>query len=237
MSLSSFQEHIILLDEQSPNVNLLLKMAIPGLVFFIFVFSIQQIVNVQDNFLPMTGWEPRTSGIGSDCPFKCKPYFSQSTKEREREKKNLTLSLHYPPRLWRRRLKTDWTLNKQNSSSRKSLQGQQMRVPLCRCRALGNLVPETSYVVAKESFKGFSIDVCSLNPIPYRLDQCVIGRYGALGNLVLETSYVVAKESYKGFSIDFDSLNPLPFRLDQLNNALLGPIANVTLIDVELLGT
>ena len=74
-----------------------------------------------------------------------------------------------------------------------------MRVPLCRCRALGNLVPETSYVVAKESFKGFSIDVCSLNPIPYRLDQCVIGRYGALGNLVLETSYVVAKESYKGF--------------------------------------
>ena len=66
MSLSSFQEHIILLDEQSPNVNLLLKMAIPGLVFFIFVFSIQQIVNVQDNFLPMTGWEPRTSGVAID---------------------------------------------------------------------------------------------------------------------------------------------------------------------------
>ena len=44
----------------------LLTFAIPGLFFLIFVFSIQLIVNVQYNFLPMTGFEPRTSGIGSD---------------------------------------------------------------------------------------------------------------------------------------------------------------------------
>ena len=35
--------------------------------FFIFVFSIQLTVNVQYKFLPMTGFELRTSGIGSDC--------------------------------------------------------------------------------------------------------------------------------------------------------------------------
>ena len=43
------------------------KWAIPGLFFFIFVFSIQLTVNVRYKFLPMTGFEPRTSGIGSDC--------------------------------------------------------------------------------------------------------------------------------------------------------------------------
>ena len=42
------------------------KWAIPGLFFFIFVFSIQLTVNVRYKFLPMTGFEPRTSGIGSD---------------------------------------------------------------------------------------------------------------------------------------------------------------------------
>ena len=36
------------------------------LFFFIFVFSIQLTVNVRYKFLPMTGFEPRTSGIGSD---------------------------------------------------------------------------------------------------------------------------------------------------------------------------
>ena len=34
---------------------------------FIFVFSIQFTVNVQYKFLPMTGFKPWTSGIGSDC--------------------------------------------------------------------------------------------------------------------------------------------------------------------------
>ena len=42
------------------------KWAIPGLYFFIFVFSIQLTVNVKYKMLPMTGFEPRTSGIGSD---------------------------------------------------------------------------------------------------------------------------------------------------------------------------
>ena len=42
------------------------KAAIPGLFFFIFVFSMQLIVNVQYKFLPMTGFELRTSGIGSN---------------------------------------------------------------------------------------------------------------------------------------------------------------------------
>ena len=42
------------------------KWAIPGLFFFIFVFSIQLTVNVRYKFLPMTGFEPRTSGIGSN---------------------------------------------------------------------------------------------------------------------------------------------------------------------------
>ena len=41
------------------------KSANPGLFFFIFVFSIQSTVNVQYNFLPMTGFELRTSGVGS----------------------------------------------------------------------------------------------------------------------------------------------------------------------------
>ena len=35
-------------------------------IFVIFVFSIQLTVNVQHNFLPMTGFEPQTSGVGSD---------------------------------------------------------------------------------------------------------------------------------------------------------------------------
>ena len=48
-----------------------LKWSIPGLFSFIFVFSIHswQQTNVQyiNKYLPMTGFEPRTSGIGSDC--------------------------------------------------------------------------------------------------------------------------------------------------------------------------
>ena len=43
-----------------------LKWAIPGLFLFIFVFSIQLTVNIQFNFLPMTGSEPQTYGIGSN---------------------------------------------------------------------------------------------------------------------------------------------------------------------------
>ena len=44
-----------------------IKWAIPGLFFFIFVFSIIQLtVNVQYNFWPMIGFEPQTFGIGSD---------------------------------------------------------------------------------------------------------------------------------------------------------------------------
>ena len=42
------------------------KWAIPDLVFFIFVFLVQLTVNVQYNFLPMTGFKLRISGIGSD---------------------------------------------------------------------------------------------------------------------------------------------------------------------------
>ena len=42
------------------------KWANPGLFSSIFVFSIQLIVNVQYEMLPMTGFESRTSGIGSD---------------------------------------------------------------------------------------------------------------------------------------------------------------------------
>ena len=44
----------------------LYKWAIPGLFLFIFVFSIQLTVNIQFNFLPMTGSEPQTYGIGSN---------------------------------------------------------------------------------------------------------------------------------------------------------------------------
>ena len=43
------------------------KWAIPGLFFVIFVFSIHLTVNnVQYNFWPVTGFELRTSGFGSD---------------------------------------------------------------------------------------------------------------------------------------------------------------------------
>ena len=38
----------------------------PASFFFISVFSIQLTINDQFNFLPMTGFEPRTSGIGSN---------------------------------------------------------------------------------------------------------------------------------------------------------------------------
>ena len=39
------------------------KWAIPDLVFFIFVFLVQLTVNVQYNFLPMTGFKLRISGL------------------------------------------------------------------------------------------------------------------------------------------------------------------------------
>ena len=47
-----------------PCVSLFLKWAIPCFFFFIFVFSRQLTVYVQFNFLPMTGFELWTSGIG-----------------------------------------------------------------------------------------------------------------------------------------------------------------------------
>ena len=39
------------------------RWAIPGLLFFILVFSIVQLA---DKILQMTGFEPRISGVGSD---------------------------------------------------------------------------------------------------------------------------------------------------------------------------
>ena len=42
------------------------KWANPGPFFFIFVFSLQLTVNIQYKLLPMTGFEPRTSGVGSN---------------------------------------------------------------------------------------------------------------------------------------------------------------------------
>ena len=46
------------------------KWAIPGLFFFIIIFSTQLTVgkqlNVRYKRLPMTGYELRTSGVGSD---------------------------------------------------------------------------------------------------------------------------------------------------------------------------
>ena len=47
--------------------NKFLKWAIPRLFLFIFAFSIQWTVNIHNNFLPMTGFELRTSAIGSNC--------------------------------------------------------------------------------------------------------------------------------------------------------------------------
>ena len=38
----------------------------PALFLFIFFFSIQLTVNIQYEFLPITGFEPRTFGVGSD---------------------------------------------------------------------------------------------------------------------------------------------------------------------------
>ena len=54
------------LDLKICSLSVFLKWAIPGLFFFIFVFSIHLTVNVQYKFLPMSGFEPRTSGMGSD---------------------------------------------------------------------------------------------------------------------------------------------------------------------------
>ena len=47
--------------------KLVIKWAIPGLLFFIFVFSIQLKANVQCKFLPMTGFELWISVIVSNC--------------------------------------------------------------------------------------------------------------------------------------------------------------------------
>ena len=59
-SLNTILSHILAF------LLVLKKCDIPGLFFFIFAFSIQLTVNVQYKFLPMAGFEPRTSGIGSD---------------------------------------------------------------------------------------------------------------------------------------------------------------------------
>ena len=66
----------ILCAKQCLNISILIVCsfwgAIPGLFFFIFVFSVQLTVNIdQYKFLPMTGFKPQTSGIGSDRSTNC----------------------------------------------------------------------------------------------------------------------------------------------------------------------
>ena len=55
-----------MISAEIKRLEIVKKMAIPGLVFFTFVFSIQLTVNVQYKFLLMTGFELRNSGFGSD---------------------------------------------------------------------------------------------------------------------------------------------------------------------------
>ena len=44
-----------------------LRWAIPDLFFFIFIFSLIQLVdNLVDKILPIMGFKLRTSGVGSD---------------------------------------------------------------------------------------------------------------------------------------------------------------------------
>ena len=47
-------------------IELFLRWAIPDLFFYIFVFSIFNLQLV-DTTLPMLGFKPRISGVGSDC--------------------------------------------------------------------------------------------------------------------------------------------------------------------------
>ena len=55
------------LKSSSQLVFYYLKMGHSRPLYFLFsVFSIQLTVNVQHKFLPLTGFEPRNSGIGSD---------------------------------------------------------------------------------------------------------------------------------------------------------------------------
>ena len=61
-NLGTFSYNLCL--DESPKDNFK-NWAIPGLFFFIFVFLKQLTVNVQYKCLPMTGFEPQTSGIGS----------------------------------------------------------------------------------------------------------------------------------------------------------------------------
>ena len=65
MARSNLVIQCCLYCRNNPVANLK-KWAIPGLFFFIFVFSIQLTVIVEYELLPMTGYEPRTSGIGSN---------------------------------------------------------------------------------------------------------------------------------------------------------------------------
>ena len=74
-SVSFFEWKYLYLRPCGSNLNCMCKIyalpffkkwAIPGLFFFIFVFSIQLTVNVQYKLLPMTRFKPQTSGIGSD---------------------------------------------------------------------------------------------------------------------------------------------------------------------------
>ena len=63
MGLVQLFIHLLLLKF---SMSFFKKWAIPGLFFFIFVFSIQLRINIQYKILPMTGFEPWTSWIGSD---------------------------------------------------------------------------------------------------------------------------------------------------------------------------
>ena len=51
------------MQETGQDISKLFKMGKSGLFLFIFVFSIQLTENVQYNFLPMIGFDPRTSVV------------------------------------------------------------------------------------------------------------------------------------------------------------------------------
>ena len=61
---NSFIIFIFFYQNRNKIVLIFFKWAIPGLFFFIFVFSIKLTVNVQYYFLSMTGFKPWSSGVG-----------------------------------------------------------------------------------------------------------------------------------------------------------------------------
>ena len=61
IKMSTFKEE----ENGLRSLNAFFKWANPGHFFFIFVFSIQLTVSVQCKFLPMTGFDLQTYGVGS----------------------------------------------------------------------------------------------------------------------------------------------------------------------------